>query len=165
MVPKSSPAYLERRGPHVEQHDGRPASRCSARSIHAGVGLYRRDDLYIFSPKGQPYTPDSLRARYGRWLKSDAGKELGKRWQKWLVEMIERHEWAASPDEKSAPTIHGLRGAGFLIRFAAGYDVDQIANDTGATAQTVAGYMRFRDQMEVALAGHERLPLVDAGRG
>jgi hypothetical protein len=70
-------------------------------------------------------------------------------WREWLAQMASRYE----PEEKSGPTIHGLRGTGFLARFAAGYDVDQVANDTGATAQTVAGYMRFRDQMQVAADG------------
>ena len=27
-----------------------------------------RADLYLYSPKGAQYTPDGLRARYGRWL-------------------------------------------------------------------------------------------------
>jgi predicted transcriptional regulator len=58
------------------------------------------------------------------------------------------------------PTIHGLRGTGILIRRAAGYDIDQIANDIGMSRQMVERYMRFRDQMEVAMAGHAKLQLI-----
>jgi hypothetical protein len=79
--------------------------------------------------------------------------------------MVTQYEWDVDLDEKRGPTVHGLRGAGFLLRFAAGYDVDQIANDVGASAQTVSSYMRFRDQMQVAADGRGRLRrLVDNGR-
>lgn len=64
------------------------------------------------------------------------------------------------PDEMTYPTIHGLRGAGILVRRAAGHDVDQIANDIGMSRQMVERYMRFRDQMEIAVAGLERLRIV-----
>jgi hypothetical protein len=123
-----------------------------------------RSDLYLYSPREAPYTPTSLRARWGRWLVSAAGQDLCRMWREWLAQMASRYEWDIEPEEKRGPTIHGLRGTGFLARFAAGYDVDQVANDTGATAQTVAGYMRFRDQMQVAADGRERLRLVDKGR-
>jgi hypothetical protein len=63
-------------------------------------------------------------------------------------------------EDARGPTIHGLRGAGFLLRFAQGYDVAQIANDTGASRQTAEHYMRFRDQMTVAAAGDKRLRVV-----
>jgi hypothetical protein len=42
-----------------------------------------------------------------------------------------------------------------------GYDTDQIANDIGMSRPLVDHYMRFKDQMEVATAGRERLRLVD----
>ncbi|MFY9761821.1 MAG: hypothetical protein WCA26_04675 [Xanthobacteraceae bacterium] len=32
--------------------------------------------------------------------------------------------WEIDPEEMTYPTIHGLRGAGILIRRAAGHDVD-----------------------------------------
>ena len=61
---------------------------------------------------------------------------------------------------EKGPTIHGLRGTGILIRYAEGFDETQIANDIGAHPRTVAHYMRFRDQMQVAAAGRDRLRLV-----
>jgi hypothetical protein len=120
-----------------------------------------RSDLYLYSPRGEPYTPTSLRARYGRWLDGEAGRELCKRWREWLAEMVTKLEWDIDPEEKRGPTIHGLRGTGILMRFADGYDTDQIANDIGASRQTITHYMRYRDQMQVAVAGRERLRLVD----
>jgi len=65
------------------------------------------------------------------------------------------------PDEAHYPTIHGLRGAGILLRRATGHDVDQIANDIGMSRQMVERYMRFRDQMEVAMLGQSKLRLVE----
>ena len=59
------------------------------------------------------------------------------------------------------PTIHGLRGAGILLPWADGFDVDQISNDVGMSKQMVERYMRFRDQFEVAEAGRGRLRIVD----
>ena len=46
-------------------------------------------------------------------------------------------------------------------RRAAGYDVDQIGNDIGMSRQMVERYMRFRDQMDIAVAGLARLRLVN----
>ena len=38
-----------------------------------------RDDLYLYSPKGAPYNPSSLRARWIRWLnRTTDGAELGR---------------------------------------------------------------------------------------
>jgi len=119
-----------------------------------------RADLYLYSPKGAPYTPDSLRARYYRWLASGSGEELCRQWRVWLAEMKRRYEWDIDPDDVRGPTIHGLRGTGILARFAEGFDAGQIANDIGATRQTVDHYMRFRDQMDVAAAGRARLRLI-----
>lgn len=119
-----------------------------------------RTDLYIYSPAGSPYTPDGLRSRHHRWLGSDTGQRLCKRWRDWVGEMKRRYEWEMDPDDAKGPTIHGLRGAGILARFAEGFDAGQIANDIGASRQTVDHYMRFRDQMEVAAAGRERLRMI-----
>jgi hypothetical protein len=71
-----------------------------------------------------------------------------------------KYEWEIDPEEAAYPTIHGLRGAGILIRRAAGHDVDQISNDIGMSRQMVERYMRFRDQMEVAAAGQARLRVI-----
>jgi len=53
-------------------------------------------------------------------------------------------------------------GVGILLRHAAGYDTDQIANDIGMSRPMVEHYMRFKDQMEVASAGERRLSIVKA---
>jgi hypothetical protein len=124
-----------------------------------------RADLYLFSPRGTAYNPDSLRSRWGRWLTgTDNGKALCERWRAWLAECVARYDWEIDPDDARGPTIHGLRGSGILLRIAAGYDTDQIANDVGMSRPMVDHYMRFRDQMEVADGGRDRLKLVD-GRG
>jgi hypothetical protein len=119
-------------------------------------------EQYIFSPTGKPYSTDGLRARWGRWLATDAGKGLAKRWRAWLAECVKRYEWDIDPEDARGPTLHGLRGAGILLRHAAGFDVDQIANDIGMSRPMVIHYMRFKDQMEVAAAGERRLSLVKA---
>jgi hypothetical protein len=102
-----------------------------------------------------------LRARYGRWLATKAGKELCTLWREWVGEMVGRYEWDIDPEDARGPTIHGLRGTGILARFAEGFDAGQIANDIGASRQTVDHYMRFKGQMGVAAAGRKRLRLVD----
>lgn len=120
-----------------------------------------RNDVYLYSPRGKPYTTTSLQARWHRWLRgTEAGAELRRLWQAWVADMVRKYEWDIDPAEATNPTIHGLRGAGILIRRAQGYDVDQIANDIGMSRQMVERYMRFRDQMQVATAGRERLKLV-----
>ncbi len=117
-------------------------------------------DYYLFSPRGVPYTETSLRARWHRWLKTDDGKIVCERWKAWVAEMVRKYEWDIDPEEADYPTIHGLRGAGILIRRATGHDVDQIANDIGMSRQMVERYMRFRDQMEIAAAGQARLRVI-----
>lgn len=121
-----------------------------------------RDDLYLYSPRGAPYTPVSLRARYGRWLATPEGKKLCAQWRAWLTEMKGRYEWDVNPEDVRGPTIHGLRGTGILRRFGEGFDAGQISNDIGASRQTVDHYMRFKDQMEVAAAGRSRLRLIES---
>ncbi len=119
-----------------------------------------RADVYLYSPRGKPYTTTSLQARWQRWLKrTEVGRELCKLWQKWVADMVRKYQWDIT-SEATNPTIHGLRGAGILIRRAQGYDVDQISNDVGMSRQMVERYMRFRDQMQVAAAGQARLRIV-----
>jgi integrase len=123
-----------------------------------------RDDLYLYSPKGDDYTTTSLRARWGRWLDTPEGLTLCKDWQAWVAKQAERYEWDIDPEvDARAPTIHGLRGTGILARRKQGHDIDQIANDIGMSRQMVETYMRFRDQVEVAEAGRARLELVREG--
>lgn len=122
-----------------------------------------RVDLYLYSPRGVAYTETSLRARWHRWLHTSEGSTLCDRWQAWLRDMVAKYEWDIVPEEARYPTIHGLRGAGILIRFASGFDADQIGNDIGMSPQMVERYMRFRDQVQVAAAGIARLKLVGAG--
>ena len=118
-----------------------------------------REDLYLYSPKGAPYSPDSLRARYNRWLnKTPEGRELCRLWQDWVVRQIKKYEWDIDPEDTKHPTIHGLRGTGILLRRYAGFSNEQISNDVGMSLQMVEHYMRFRDQMDVAEKGaHLRL--------
>jgi integrase len=120
--------------------------------------------LYLYGPRGRAYTADSLRARFTRWLDdTDVGKELKRQWSAWLADQVHKYEWDISPEEYDAPTIHGMRGTGILVRYAAGHSVDQIANDIGMSRPRVEQYMRFKDQMEVAAAGPARLRLVEGG--
>ena len=123
-----------------------------------------REDLYLYSPKAGPYTPDSLRARLGRWYAdTEEGRVICRRWKEWVAAQVKKYEWDIDPEEADHPTIHGLRGTGILARAEQGYDVDQIANDIGMTRQNVAHYMRFRDQMKVAADGRKRLQIVGKG--
>lgn len=124
------------------------------------VTTAHRDDAYLYSPTGRLYSPDGLRSRWNRWLDSAAGEILCTRWRAWLVQMVARYEWDIDPDDAKGPTIHGLRGTGLLARFAEGYDKDQIANDVGMSSQMVENYMRFRDQVDVAAAGRDRLKII-----
>jgi integrase len=120
-----------------------------------------REDLYLYSPKGAQYTPDGLRARYGRWLAdTPEGRELCRRWKEWVAAQVKKYEWDIDPEDADHPTIHGLRGTGILARAEQGYEVDQIANDIGMSRQNVDHYMRFRDQMKVATDGQRRLRLI-----
>jgi len=121
-----------------------------------------REDLYLYSPKGAQYTPDGLRARYGRWLEgTPEGQQLCCRWKEWVAGQVKKYFWDIDPEDADHPTIHGLRGTGILARAEQGYGVDQIANDIGMTRQNVEHYMRFRDQMKVSADGQKRLRLVD----
>jgi integrase len=122
-----------------------------------------REDLYLYSPKGAPYSTTSLRARWNRWLKGTAqGRELCRLWREWVAGQVRKYEWDIDPEEARQPTIHGLRGTGILARYERGHDVDQIANDVGMSRQMVERYMRFKDQMEVGASSRARLRIVQA---
>ena len=101
-----------------------------------------------------------MRARWHRWLGTKAGLALCSKWRKWITEQIAKYEWEIDPDDVKGPTIHGLRGTGVLVRWAEGYDVDQISNDIGMSRQTVDHYMRFRDQMTIAADRRKRLKVI-----
>jgi hypothetical protein len=119
-----------------------------------------RSDLYLYSPKGAPYNPQSLRARYNRWLnRTPEGKELCRLWQEWIAKQARKYDWEIDLEDVKHPTIHGLRGTGILLRRADGHSNEQISNDVGMSLQMVDHYMRFRDQMEVA--ERSRLRVVD----
>jgi len=121
-----------------------------------------RDDLYLYSPKAAQYTPDGLRARWGRWLAdTPEGRAICRRWKEWVAGQVKKYDWDIDPDDVNHPTIHGLRGTGILARAEQGYEVDQIANDIGMSRQNVEHYMRFRDQMKVGADGQKRLRLVN----
>src|ERR1035437_5087753 len=119
----------------------------------------RRSFHIPLTTAGAPDSPDSLRARYNRWLnKTPEGRELCRLWQDWVVRQIKKYEWDIDPEDTKHPTIHGLRGTGILLRRYAGFSNEQISNDVGMSLQMVEHYMRFRDQMDVAEKGaHLRL--------
>jgi hypothetical protein len=121
-------------------------------------------EFYLFTPRGVAYTETSLRARWHRWLNTPDGVALCNRWKQWVTEQVRKYEWEIDPEDAWYPTIHGLRGTGILRRRADGHDVDQIANDIGMSRQMVERYMRFRDQLEVAITGQRRLTLVRTGQ-
>jgi integrase len=116
-----------------------------------------RTDHYLYSPRGAPYTETSVRARWNRWLRRTPKGQ-------WVSVQVRKYEWEIAADDTKNPTIHGLRGAGILIRFALGYEVDQIGNDIGMSRRMVEHYMRFKDQMEVAGGGGARLKIVSDRR-
>ena len=119
------------------------------------------DDLYLYSPKGVPYNPSSLRARWMRWLnRTTDGAEICRRWKIWIADQIKKYDWEIDPLDATHPTIHGLRGTGILARYELGSEVGQISIEIGMSPQMVQHYMRFKDQMEVAAAGQARLKLV-----
>jgi hypothetical protein len=74
-----------------------------------------RNDLYLYSPKAGPYTPDSLSARLGR-AETEEGHVICRRWKEWVTTQVKKYEWDIEPDEADHPTIHGLRGTGILAR-------------------------------------------------
>jgi integrase len=120
-------------------------------------------EKYFYSPRGAAYTPTSLRARWNRWLRTEKGRAIRAKWKDRLKRQIARYEWEIDPEDINGPTIHGLRGTVVLVRWSEGYDVDQISNDVGMSRQTVQHYMRFKDQMDIAAAGQNRLHLVNKG--
>jgi hypothetical protein len=79
------------------------------------------------------------------------------------VEKISSHhvDFLTQSDGALCKPLHGLRGTGILLRYSLGYEVDQIANDIGMSRPMVERYMRFKDQMEVAVSGRARPRLVE----
>ncbi len=64
-----------------------------------------REDLYLYSPKAGPYTPDSLRARLGRWYAdTEEGRVLCRRWKEWVAAQVKKYEWDIDPEEADHPT-------------------------------------------------------------
>ncbi|PXW61581.1 hypothetical protein C7450_10398 [Chelatococcus asaccharovorans] len=121
-----------------------------------------RDDLYLYTPRAQPYTPDRLRARWGRWLnETPAGKQLCETWREWLAAQVRKYQWDIDPEDVRGPTIHGLRGAGVLVRLKAGYDADAVSNDIGMSLPMVQRYTRFRDQIDIAESARARMKVVE----
>jgi hypothetical protein len=152
--------------PYPPHHRGRARSRpLGGDADHLqGVALEEADRALPrgsvpLLAEGRAHSPDSLRARYNRWLnKTPEGRELCRLWQDWVVRQIKKYEWDIDPEDTKHPTIHGLRGTGILLRRYAGFSNEQISNDVGMSLQMVEHYMRFRDQMDVAEKGaHLRL--------
>jgi integrase len=117
-----------------------------------------REDLYLYSPKGAAYNPDSLRARWNRWLQRSAdGMRLCTLWQSWVGDQIQKYEWDIEVEDTMHPTIHGLRGTGLLARRNSGFEIDDIADQVGMSRQMVERYMRFKDQLETGAGRHFRV--------
>lgn len=119
-----------------------------------------RADLFLYTPRSQPYTPDSIRSRWGRWLGTAEGKELCRLWKEWLAIQVKRYGWDFAPEDVRGPTLHGLRGTAVLLRRRAGYTAQAIANDIGMSLPMVERYTRFIDQMDVAEANRRRFEVV-----
>ena len=119
-----------------------------------------RDDLYLYSPRGRPYSPTSLRARWRRWLGTDEGRELRRLWQAWAKVQIRRFDWDIEPDSVDAPTLHGLRGTAVALKRKAGHEAQEIETALGMSAPTVRHYTRFMDQIAAAEAASARLEIV-----
>jgi integrase len=105
---------------------------------------------YVLSPAGNPYTPEGLRSRWNRWLRTDDGEALIKRWSAWMRARLERDGEDVAADATFKPTLHGLRSTAVVVRRMAGYTVQQISNDIGMSIPMVTRYSRFMDQKEAA---------------
>ena len=116
--------------------------------------LRHREDLYLYSPKGIPYNPTSLRARWIRWLKRTAdGEELCRLWKIWTAEKTKKYDWEIDPlDVKVSDNSRASRHW-YSPRRTFAYEVEQISNDIGMSRQMVEHYMRFKDQMAVGADG------------
>lgn len=122
-----------------------------------------REDLYLYTPRGEPYTPERIRRRWTWWLaKTDHGRDLSARWKVWLADQVKRYGWQHDAEEARGPTLHGLRGAAVGLRRRAGYQAQEIANGIGMSLPMVMHYTRFVDQMEAAQASRRRLELIEA---
>ena len=105
---------------------------------------------FILSPAGNPYTPEGLRSRWNRWLETEEGKALIKRWTDFMRMRLERDGEEVAPDAVFKPTLHGLRSTAVVLRRMAGYSIQQISNDIGMSVSMVTRYSRFMDQKEAA---------------
>jgi hypothetical protein len=117
-------------------------------------------DLYLYSPRGKPYTETSLRARWHRWLASKDGLALCKKWAEWLTAQVAKYEWEIDPLDVKGPTIHGLRGTGCSPGGRTATTPTRSRTTSACRGRWWNHYMRFGDQMEVAAEGRKRLRLV-----
>ncbi|WP_404291472.1 hypothetical protein ACD578_05205 [Microvirga sp. RSM25] len=122
-----------------------------------------REDVYLYTPRGQVYTPERIRSRWGRWLEQTAeGKTLCKRWRTWLADQVKRYGWEIDPEDSRGPTLHGLRGAAVMERRRQGYEAQAISNDIGMSLPMVMRYTRFMDQMEAAEMNRRRFEVINS---
>lgn len=105
-------------------------------------------ETFVISPTGQPYTPEGLRSRWGRWLDSDDGRDLVRRWQDWETRIRQRDGMELTDDMR--PNLHGLRATAVVRRRLAGYSNEQVSNDIGMSMPMVVRYSRYIDQQQAA---------------
>jgi hypothetical protein len=66
-------------------------------------------DYFIVSPTGKPNRPEEFRLHWNRWLRTQEGKELVKRWTKYVQKRRQLFGYDVDPEELAKPTPHGLR--------------------------------------------------------
>jgi integrase len=94
----------------------------------AEIKSWRVGDLFIKSPRNQPYSAD----------------HLGSRWQRW------RDSEQAAPIRHLHMTIHGLRATKIADLRMSGIPDGAIATEVGLTPAMVTRYSRFADKARLA---------------
>jgi len=106
-------------------------------------GRPTRRIVTFYSRTCAPYTETSLRARWRRWLGSEAGLAVCKKWWKWLTEQIAEYEWDIDLDV-TGPIIHGLRATRVSDCIGRRMRLGQISNDIRRPRQMVDHYNAVR---------------------
>lgn len=60
-------------------------------------------DTFILSPTGKEYTPTGFRSRWNRWLQTDAGRELIRRWTEYINQNLILFGDEIDEEEKKSP--------------------------------------------------------------
>lgn len=122
---------------------------------------YLTSTHYIVSPAGNPYSATGLSSRWNRWLQTQHGLALLKRWEKWERGIRERDGEIVPELAVLRPALHGLRSTAVVHRRLAGYKDEDIANDIGMSLVMVRRYSRFIDQR---LAAETNIVLLENAR-